>query len=89
MTRIACVAAVALLGVLLADPALAQLKTEVVTAGAELMAALSQAPAKEHRIFTGGGPPQSTRPCLARMPHGFLRIEGAVVETVAGWIGKR
>jgi hypothetical protein len=57
-------------------------------AGAKLMAALSRAPAKEHRIFTGGDPPLSTGPCLARAPHGFFGIEGEVVKTIAAWIGK-
>ena len=58
-------------------------------AGAKLMAAVSQAPAKEHRIFAGGGPPLSQGPCLARTPHGFLGIEGEVVNAIAAWIGKR
>jgi len=58
-------------------------------AGAKLMAAVSQAPAKEHRVFTGGGPPLSQGPCLARTPHGFLGIEGEVVNAIAAWIGKR
>jgi pimeloyl-ACP methyl ester carboxylesterase len=57
-------------------------------AGAKLMAALSQAPAKEHKILTGGAPPLSTGPCLARTPHGFFGIEGEVVRAVAAWIGK-
>ncbi len=58
-------------------------------AGAKLMAALSGAPAKEHKIFTGGGPPLSQGPCLARTPHGFLGIEGEVVRAIAAWIERR
>ena len=58
-------------------------------AGARLMAALRAAPAKEHRIFTGGDPPLSRGPCLARTPHGFFGIEDKVVETIAAWIRKR
>jgi subtilisin family serine protease len=57
-------------------------------AGARLMAALSQAPAKEHKIVTGGDPPLSRGPCLARTPHGFLGIEGEVVKAIAAWIRK-
>ena len=58
-------------------------------AGAKLMAALSRAPAKEHRMFTGGDPPRSKGPCLALAPHGFFGIEGEVVTAIAAWIGKR
>jgi hypothetical protein len=55
-------------------------------AGAKLMAALGGAPAKEHRAFSGGSPPLSTGPCLARTPHGFLGLEGEVVKAIARWI---
>ncbi len=58
-------------------------------AGAKLMAALSAASAKEHRIVTGGDPPLSKGPCLARAPHGFFGIEGQVVTAIADWIRKR
>jgi hypothetical protein len=58
-------------------------------AGAKLMAAVSRAPAKEHRIFTGGDPPLSKSPCLARTPHGFLGIEGEIVRAISAWIGER
>ncbi len=57
-------------------------------AGAKLMAALSQAPAKEHKIVTGGAPPLSKGACLARTPHGFFGIEGEVVRAIAAWTGK-
>jgi pimeloyl-ACP methyl ester carboxylesterase len=58
-------------------------------AGAKLMAALGAAPAKQHRVFSGGGPPLSKGPCLARTPHGFFGIEGEVVKAIAEWIRKR
>jgi subtilisin family serine protease len=58
-------------------------------AGATLIAALSGTTAKEHRIFTGGSPPQSKGPCLARTPHGFFRIESHVVQAIGDWIAKR
>jgi hypothetical protein len=35
-------------------------------AGAKLMAALGAASVKEHKIFTGGAPPLSKGPCMAR-----------------------
>jgi len=57
--------------------------------GAKLMAALTSAPAKEHKAFTGGSPPRSTRPCLARAQHGFWGIESDVVKAIADWISKR
>jgi len=56
--------------------------------GAKLMAALSAASAKEHKIFTGGAPPLSKGPCLARAPHGFFGIEDTVVKAIAEWIKK-
>jgi len=56
-------------------------------AGAKLMAALSAASAKEHKIFTGGDRPLSG-PCDARAPHGFFGIERDVVKAIAEWIRK-
>lgn len=56
--------------------------------GTKLMAALTDAPVKEHKIFTGGNPPLSSRPCLARAQHGFFGIESEVVKAIADWIGK-
>jgi len=53
--------------------------------GARLLAALSGATAKEHKIFTGGSAPISG-PCDARAPHGFFGIEAAVVKAIADWI---
>jgi hypothetical protein len=58
-------------------------------AGAKLMAALSGASAKEHKVFTRGEPPLSQGPCLARTPHGFFGIEGEVVKAIAEWIRNR
>ena len=58
-------------------------------AGAKLMAALSEASAKEHKIFSGGDPPLSKGPCLAQAPHGFFGIEDEVVKAIAEWIKKR
>jgi hypothetical protein len=58
-------------------------------AGAKLMAALGAASVKEHKIITGGAPPLSKGPCLARAPHGFFGIEGTVVKAIAEWIKKR
>jgi hypothetical protein len=57
-------------------------------AGAKLMAALSAASAKEHKIFAGGAPPLSKGPCSAREPHGFFGIEGTVIKAIAEWIKK-
>ena len=53
--------------------------------GNKLLAALSGATAKEHKIFTGGSAPISG-PCDARAPHGFFGIEAAVVKAIADWI---
>lgn len=58
-------------------------------AGAKLMAALSGASAKEHKVFTGGDPPLSKGLCQAREPHGFFGIEGEVVKAIAEWIRNR
>ncbi len=51
-----------------------------------VVAALTAAPAKELITFTGGDPPISKDPCMARTPHGFLGIEDKVVAAIAGWI---
>lgn len=56
--------------------------------GRKLMAALTGAPAKEHKVITGGSPPLSQSPCLARTPHGFFGKEEDVVKTIAAWIAK-
>jgi hypothetical protein len=58
-------------------------------AGSKLMAALSAASAKEHKIFTGGAAPLSKGPCLARTPHGFFGMHGTVVRAIAEWIKDR
>jgi len=52
----------------------------------KVVAALTAAPAKELITFTGGDPPISKDPCMARTPHGFLGIEDKVVADIAGWI---
>jgi pimeloyl-ACP methyl ester carboxylesterase len=54
-------------------------------AGNRLLGACSRAPAKEHKIFTGGSAPISG-PCDARAPHGFFGIEDSVVEFIASWV---
>lgn len=51
-----------------------------------LLKALKRAPSKQSISFTGGDPPQSTDPCQALTPHGYLGIEDAVVAAIAGWI---
>jgi predicted alpha/beta-hydrolase family hydrolase len=54
--------------------------------GAEaLVKALKRAPVKELMAFAGGSPPISP-PCEAKAPHGYLGIEGAVVEAIGAWI---
>jgi hypothetical protein len=53
--------------------------------GAKLIAALSNAPAKEFKVFAGGSPPKSP-PCDAFSQHGYLGIEGDVVKWIADWI---
>jgi hypothetical protein len=52
----------------------------------KVVTALTAAPAKEHVTFTGGDPPISKDPCMARTPHGFLGIEDKVVAAIADWI---
>jgi len=53
--------------------------------GGKLVAALSGAPAKEFRMFTGGIPPRSP-PCEANSQHGYIGIENEVVKAIADWI---
>jgi len=57
-------------------------------AGSRLLAALTSASAKEHKVFNGGLPPVSG-PCAARAPHGFFGIEDRVVKWIADWIRAR
>jgi hypothetical protein len=57
-------------------------------AGRKMMVALAQAPRKEHKVWTGGDPPLSRQPCLARTPHGFLGVENDVVGAIAAWIAQ-
>ncbi|HZO44342.1 MAG TPA: hypothetical protein VFB68_00525 [Xanthobacteraceae bacterium] len=56
---------------------------------AKVVAALTAASAKELITFTGGDPPISKGPCMARTPHGFLGIEDKVVADIADWIRDR
>jgi hypothetical protein len=56
-----------------------------VATGGKLVAALTAAVRKEHRIFAGGLAPLSG-PCAARAPHGFFGIEERVVKAIADWI---
>ena len=49
-------------------------------------AALTGSPAKERLQVSGGDPPVSKNPCQARTPHGFLGVEGTVVDAIAKWI---
>ena len=57
-------------------------------AGAKLMAVLKGTSVKEHKIVTGGNPPLSKGPCMARTPPGFFSIETEVVKAIAGWIAQ-
>jgi hypothetical protein len=57
--------------------------------GRRLLAALKQSPRKEHKVWTGGGPPISKEPCWARTPHGFLGAESDVVKAIVEWIAPR
>lgn len=57
--------------------------------GRKMIAALKQSPKKEHKVWTGGNPPISKEPCLARTPHGFLGVESDVVRAIAEWIMPR
>ena len=54
----------------------------------KVVAALTGAPAKEHKTFSGGLPPKSPGPCLAFTPHGFFGIEDQVVGAIADFIRK-
>ncbi|MGH2349756.1 MAG: alpha/beta hydrolase [bacterium] len=56
--------------------------------GSRLLTACARAPAKEHKVFTGGSLPIEP-PCEARTAHGYLGIEENVVEFIAGWIKTR
>jgi pimeloyl-ACP methyl ester carboxylesterase len=53
--------------------------------GSRLLAACPRAPAKEHKVFTGGSPPVEP-PCEARTAHGYLGLEASVVEFIAEWV---
>lgn len=53
--------------------------------GSRLLSTCSGAPAKEHKIFTGGTPLPEP-PCEARTPHGYAGIEESVIEFIASWI---
>jgi hypothetical protein len=57
----------------------------------EVIAALTNSPAKEVKIFDGGrrGPPSEPNPCEALTPHGYLDIEETVVRSIADWIKSR
>jgi hypothetical protein len=52
------------------------------------MAALTGTKSKEHKIVTGGNPPLSSGPCMARTAHGFFGAESEVVQVIAGWIAQ-
>jgi len=54
----------------------------------KVLTALSGAPAKASRKFSGGLPPKSSDPCMAMTPHGFLGIEDEVVGAIADFIRK-
>jgi len=41
----------------------------------------------EVKLFTGGDEPISSNPCQARTYHGYLGIEGQVVDLIIGFIG--
>jgi hypothetical protein len=51
-----------------------------------VLAALTQSPARERFEFVGGDPAQSSNPCDALTPHGFLGIEPDVVASIATWV---
>jgi len=52
----------------------------------QILAALSRAPRKD-LIYVESHQSQSD-PCEAMSPHGYLGIEGDVVQRIAGWIGR-
>jgi hypothetical protein len=52
----------------------------------KVIAALTGAPVKSSIPFTGGDPPISKDPCQALTPHGFLGVEDAVVDAIAGFV---
>jgi hypothetical protein len=53
---------------------------------AKVMAALTGVPDKDSLLVSGGDPPISKDACQAMTPHGFLGIEGSVVDAIAKWI---
>jgi hypothetical protein len=57
-------------------------------AAGKVLDALSGAPAKDSRKFSGGLPPKSPDPCMAMTPHGFLGIEDQVVGAIADFVRK-
>jgi hypothetical protein len=63
-------------------------KCSPMSAAGKVLAALTGAPAKGSRKFSGGLPPKSPDPCMAMTPHGFLGIEGSVVEAIAEFVQK-
>ena len=54
----------------------------------KVIAALTGAPAKQNKTFSGGLPPKSKDPCMAFTPHGFLGVEDKVVDAIADFVGK-
>ena len=63
-------------------------KCSPMSAASKVLAALSGAPAKGSRKFSGGLPPKSPDPCMAFTPHGFYGIEDSVVGAIADFIRK-
>jgi hypothetical protein len=63
-------------------------KCSPMTSAGKVLAALTGAPAKDSRKFSGGLPPKSKDPCMAFTPHGFFGIEDKVVEAIADFIRK-
>jgi hypothetical protein len=59
-----------------------------MSAAGKVLTALTGAPAKDSRKFSGGPPPKSPDPCMAMTPHGFLGIEDSVVEAIAEFVRK-
>lgn len=52
----------------------------------KVIAALTGAPDKDSITVSGGAPAISKDACRAMTPHGFLGIEGMVVDAIAKWI---
>jgi hypothetical protein len=63
-------------------------KCSPMSAVGKVLAALTGAPAKGSRKFSGGPPPKSPDPCMAMTPHGFLGIEDSVVEAIVEFVQK-